>query len=87
MSTNGVAVEVQVADDLADCGRLQEAMAGEAGGVQDVRGGRRAPDERVVVRRHLVETRPSVAQADVEQLRGAGADGLAEAGQPVLGVD
>ena len=67
----GWPAEEQVADDLADGGALQEAVAGEAGGVQQPGGLARLADQGVVVGGVLVQARPAAGAAQVEQGRGA----------------
>ena len=86
MSTNGVRPRCRSLMTSPTAGACRKLVPGEAGGVQDVRGVRRAPDEGVVVRGHLVQARPAVAQADVEQSRGADAEGFAQTREPFIGV-
>src|SRR5215208_4735492 len=58
-----LAPQHQVAHDLADGRALEEAVAGEAGRVQEARHLARLTDHRVVVGRHLVEAGPAAADA------------------------
>ena len=65
-SMNGARPRHQIAQDLAGRRALQEAVAGEPGGVQEARDARRLADHGVVVRAHVVQPGPAA-------LDGAGA--------------
>ena len=58
-------------------------MAGEPAGVEESREFFSLTDERIVVGRHLIESRPPVFRFDVAEFRGAGFDVLSQGGQPV----
>ena len=73
-----LAAQVEVAHDLADRRRLQEAVAREAGRVQEAARAVRLADEGVVVGAVLVQAGPAAAHADLRQPRRAPLDGLGE---------
>src|SRR4051794_29647530 len=63
------AAEHEVAEPLAHRRALQEAVPGEAGGIEEARDGGRLADESVVVGRHLVQAGPAAADAGLGDAR------------------
>src|SRR4051812_19265537 len=79
---DGPAAEVEVAHDLPDGGAHQEAVPGEAGGIEEPVDGPGFADEGVVVGRHLVQAGPAARDADLREAGGAALHDLAEPEQP-----
>src|SRR3954452_10916484 len=77
-----LALKVQIADDLTKRRAHQEPVAGKAGRVDEPVDAVGDADEPVVVRGHLVQSRPAGGDAHRGQGRGAPLDGRAQPGQP-----
>ena len=84
-STTGGASEHQVAQDLARRRGLQEAVAGEPGGVEEARHLLGLADHRVVVRAHVVEPRPAALDRRGGDPRRAPLGDLQQRRDPLLG--
>src|SRR5436305_9758452 len=68
-------LENQVAEDLSHGGTLKEAVAGEAGRIEEAADAPRLADDGVVVRSDLVQTRPAALDARLrDPRRPAGGD-------------
>ena len=81
----GTPPEDEVTDDLPDCGRLQEPVAREAGGVQESVHRWSFADQRIVVGGDLVQPRPPAADTHVGDRGGAVLHHLRQPGQPGIG--
>src|SRR6185437_10529388 len=79
------AAQNQVAEDLAHGGALQEAVAREAGGIEEAADTLGLSDDRVVVGRDLVQAGPAPLDAGVGDPGGAARGDLEQVRDPVVG--
>ena len=86
MSANVLAPQHEVAQQLAGRRALQEAVAGEAGGVEEAADVVGLADDRVVVRAHVVQAGPAARMPVVGDPRRAVLGGdVEQRGDPVVG--